>query len=500
MYRYLWVSILGIAAGSGSLTFNGAVGGLTPLGAITISSANNVTENGGVIATSLTQSAGTGTTTLNGTVITSGGAGINLTGVNLVINGGVATSGGGGVTVNESGTIASAATGDIVAGGAVSMTAGGTVTTAGDVGGTVVSLKGVGMDNSGVVSGTASVTIDAGGGGTLANSGTIANGGAGSTAPIVLRGDSMVLGGAITGHAAPVTLTTSTASRPISLVGAAGGSLVLSQAELDKPTTTGGLTVGDVLHAADITIGGTVATPAGSSGGFTINAGYDGVAGGSGRILDSGTGLINVADNVTLKTHGNIGDPGPSIAPVHVGNATTLATLTEVGDIYIDKAGPLAIAGITSGGGQAFFTTTGAITQTGPILNVGSLHATVSGIGGVTLQNDLNTVSYLDLTAPGALAYHQAADYTVVQATGNGMDFASHGNLNLVAVIAGGPLNIDAGLGDVVVSTTGAISISGPGKVLGRNLSFNLANAVNFTGGSNLVNPGCWELMSCPVL
>jgi hypothetical protein len=80
------------------------------------------------------------------------------------------------------------------------------------------------------------------------------------------------------------------------------------------------------------------------------------------------------------------------------------------------------------------------------------------------------------------------------------MDFASHGNLNLVAVIAGGPLNIDAGLGDVVVSTTGAISISGPGKVLGRNLSFNLANAVNFTGGSNLVNPGCWELMSCPVL
>ena len=64
------------------------------------------------------------------------------------------------------------------------------------------------------------------------------------------------------------------------------------------------------------------------------------------------------------------------------------------------------------------------------------------------------------------------------------MDFASGGNLNLAAVIAGGPLNIDAGSGDVSLSTTGAISISGPGKVLGRNLNFNFANAVTFSGGS----------------
>jgi hypothetical protein len=125
------------------------------------------------------------------------------------------------------------------------------------------------------------------------------------------------------------------------------------------------------------------------------------------------------------------------------------------------------------------------------MLNVGSLHTTITGAGGITLQNDLNTVSFLYLDAPGALAYHQEANYTVVQATGNGMDFSSHGNLNLAAVITGGPLNIDAGSGDVSLSTTtGEISITGPGKVLGRNLNFVFANAVNFNGGSNLVNPG----------
>jgi hypothetical protein len=240
----------------------------------------------------------------------------------------------------------------------------------------------------------------------------------------------------------------------------------------------------------DIIIGGTVATPVGSSGGFTINAGYDGAAGGTGRILDSGRPA----------RHGERRDPEGSWQHRRSGPCRRAGTCRqrdqsdradEGGNMSTPtRPGALVIGGINGGGGQVFLTTTGAITQTGPMLNVGSLHATITGAGGVTLQNDLNTVDYLYLNAPGALAYHQAADYTVVQATGNGMDFSSHGNLNLAAVISGGPLNIDAGSGDVSLSTTGAISITGPGKVLGRNLNFTFANAVNFNGGSNLVNPG----------
>jgi hypothetical protein len=322
--------------------------------------------------------------------------------------------------------------------------------------------------------------------GTLDNSaGTITNGG--GSAPIVLMGDSMSLsGGFVTGGSGAITLTSGTPGQAISLI--SGSGLLLVQADLDVLTTTGGLTIGDSGHIGDITVGGTVTTP-GVTGGFTINNGYDGVAGGpGGRILDSGAGLIDVADAVTLKAYGDIGATGP--APVHVGAATSLSTLSESGNVYVAKNGPLVLAevGVDNPAGAAFFTATGSITQSAPIA-VNSFHAAVTGAGDITLLDSLNTVSTLYLVAPGKITYHQDASYTVAAATGNGMDFSSADNLNLAAVIAGGPLNIDAGSGDVDLTTTGAITITGPGQVLGRNLNFNFANAVNFVGGSNAVTP-----------
>jgi hypothetical protein len=46
-------------------------------------------------------------------------------------------------------------------------------------------------------------------------------------------------------------------------------------------------------------------------------------------------------------------------------------------------------------------------------------------------------------------------------------------------------LNIDAGDGDIFLSTNGAITIEGPGHVLAKNISLNLANRVEFSGGTN---------------
>jgi filamentous hemagglutinin family protein len=373
--------------------------------------------------------------------------------------------------------------GTVTSAGNLAVTAGGLLDVSGPASGTTVSLKGVGLTNSGTISGSASVTVDAGSG-ALTNNGTITNGVVTtSTAPIVLKGDSMSLGGTIEGNAAPVTLTSGTAGLAITLGGAGGLSLSLTDLDAPHLHTSGGLIIGETSHTGPITIAGTLTKPTGTTGGFTINAGYGGSAGTIG-----GAGVINIADNVTLSAHGAIGGSG---SPIQVGTSVaTLSALSSNGDIYVDKTGALAIGGISSGGGDVFLTATGPITQTGPLLNVGSLHATVTGAGGITLQhNDLvdgydNTVSYLYLNAPGALAYRQDADYTVVQAAGNGMDFASAGNLNLAAVITGGPLNIDAGAGDVSLSTTGAISITGPGQVLGHNLNFNFANAVTLTGGS----------------
>jgi hypothetical protein len=289
----------------------------------------------------------------------------------------------------------------------------------------------------------------------------------------------------VTGNAAPITLTSGSAGQAISLI--AGSGLVLTQAGLNTLTTTGGVSIGDGLHTGDITVGGTVTKPPGTTGGFAINNGYGGSAG---RILDGGVGFLDIADNVTLKAHANIG--ASAVAPVHLGSlVTSVSTLSETGNTYVDKTGPLVISGIGGGGGQVFLTSTGAITQTGPILQVGSLNATVSGAGGITLQDNSNTVTNLYLTAPGALAYRQTTGYNVVQATGSGMDFSSvNGSISLASITAGVPLSIDAGSGDVTLSTAGVISISGPGKVLGRNLSFNFPSTVTLSGGSNTPNPG----------
>ena len=341
------------------------------------------------------------------------------------------------------------------------------------------------------VSGPGGVILDATTG-TLTLYGNVNNGGPGSVAPILFKGDGMSLsGGSVTGNSAPITLTTGTSGQEISLI--AGSGMTLQQSDLDVLSTTGGLTIGDALHTGDITIGGTVSTPAGTTGGFTINNGYDGdvhVGVTAGRILDSGAGLLDVADVVTLKAYGNIGGPGPA-APVHIGAATSLSTRSETGNVYIGKNGALVLAGVSvdNPAGEAFFTATGSITQSAPIA-VNSLHATVTGAGDITLLDSLNTVGVLYLEAPGAIIYHQDATYTVAQAIGSGMDFSTAQDLNLAAVISGGPLNIDAGSGDVDLTTTGAITITGPGQVLGRNLNFNFANAVNFIGGSNVANPG----------
>jgi hypothetical protein len=82
----------------------------------------------------LTQTAGTGTTTLqrrgHGT---NAAGGISLTGTNLALNNTLTTTGTGPVTLNESGTITLAAAGDIVSDGAVSLTATGGISTAGDI-------------------------------------------------------------------------------------------------------------------------------------------------------------------------------------------------------------------------------------------------------------------------------------------------------------------------------------------------------------------------------
>jgi hypothetical protein len=126
---------LSLTAGTGNITLTGGVGQTTRLGAVTVVSATHVTA-AAIRASSLKQQNGSGLTTLNGAVNTNVGGlggGVSLNGENLTVNNSITTTSGGTVTVTEAGTATFSSNGDIIADGAVSLSATGGISTAGDV-------------------------------------------------------------------------------------------------------------------------------------------------------------------------------------------------------------------------------------------------------------------------------------------------------------------------------------------------------------------------------
>ncbi len=71
----------------GNIGFAGAIGAITPLAAITILDAQDVSVQGPIHAASLVQVTGSGTTTLRGNVTTSSAEGLDLTAPNVVLDG-----------------------------------------------------------------------------------------------------------------------------------------------------------------------------------------------------------------------------------------------------------------------------------------------------------------------------------------------------------------------------------------------------------------------------
>jgi hypothetical protein len=84
-----------LSAGTGNIVFTGAVGGTISLGAITINSAADVTATSTISAASFTQTAGTGTTTFNALLSTTGNVSVT-TGV-ITLN---APAGAGTININ----------------------------------------------------------------------------------------------------------------------------------------------------------------------------------------------------------------------------------------------------------------------------------------------------------------------------------------------------------------------------------------------------------------
>ncbi|MFH1043834.1 MAG: hypothetical protein V1796_01955, partial [Pseudomonadota bacterium] len=123
------------AGTGGNIFFSGAVGGVTRLGAITITNANDVTESAGITAASLVQAAGLGTTTFNGPVNANTVTGVQIATNNIVTGSGgtITTTAGsvGVVTLTNSGALVIGA--PINADGNVTQNGSGSTTLNGDI-------------------------------------------------------------------------------------------------------------------------------------------------------------------------------------------------------------------------------------------------------------------------------------------------------------------------------------------------------------------------------
>ena len=122
---------LNLAAGNADITFGEKVGN-TRLGKLTVTSARNITANDSITASSISQNAGTGTTTFKGALDTNTADGISLTGNVFNLNT-INTTGNGGVTINNSGQLTISPAADFTLDGAFSQTGTGAVSTAADI-------------------------------------------------------------------------------------------------------------------------------------------------------------------------------------------------------------------------------------------------------------------------------------------------------------------------------------------------------------------------------
>jgi len=126
------VQDLTLTAGTGDITLTGAVGGIARLGTLHIVSANDVNANL-INVGSLSQNAGTGTTTFNGTINTDEALGLNVTGNNFTFNQTTTTTNSGPVIIDNTGTLTLAAAADMTLDGPFNQTGSGNVVTGADI-------------------------------------------------------------------------------------------------------------------------------------------------------------------------------------------------------------------------------------------------------------------------------------------------------------------------------------------------------------------------------
>ncbi|HTL68934.1 MAG TPA: hypothetical protein VL200_14820 [Lacunisphaera sp.] len=496
---------LSLTAGTGDITFTGAVGA-TRLGNVTINSAGNVTASSSFSASTITQSAGAGTTTFNGATDTNATGGISLTGTNLAVNNTLTTTNTGPVTINESGTASFAAAGDITADGPVSITAAGGISTAGDVTTTndnvtynsATTLTGPVAINTGSGVGTIAFNSTLGGGQNLnltAGTGDITFTGAvgGTRLGNITIANANNVTASSTFSAATITQSAGTGTTTFNGAvdtNAAGGVSLTGNAQVlnaNLTTTTGGpvtfTNAGLLTLNANVISDGAVtqngAGPVTITGSRTISTTSDNVdflravtLNGSGSTVAINTATTGTGGNITFQSTLDATTAGAnaedlSLTAGTAGNITFTGAVgtTRLGDVTIASAknvtasSTFSVATLTQSAGTGTTTFNGAVdtnaaggvSLTGTNLvvnqpltttNAGPVTISESGTAGFPATGDINADGAVSITATGGIA--TAGDVTT---TNDDITFAS-------ATVLTGNVALNAGSGNLSFSNT----------------------------------------------
>jgi trimeric autotransporter adhesin len=400
---------LGITAGTGNVLFSGVVGGSDKvLGAVTITSAGNLTADLAFTAAALTQTAGSGATLFTGAVTTTGKAETAGGVVNIA-----ATVG----TIDFDSTITTnggSTTGIGRAGGNVTLhSTTGTI----DVDGTISTIgSAAAADGVGGAGGTVTITTD--GTDAITVEAITTTGGAGHT-----DGNGGV-GGEIS---ITSTSSTTTLGANIAAIGGAGGGGAGTQGAGGDVTCVSATVLGGSILIDTGATAGTV-TFSNTLNGTAAHTQTLGITAGTGHIVFSGTVGTTALGAVTLTSATNVTGAiftATSLTQTAGAGTTTFSgTVTTTGKADVAggvvniaaTVGNISFAAITANGGTpttsagenggdvTLYSAGGTIAVTGTISTIGS-NATADGNGGVggdvVITGAADTVDVVAITTTG---------------------------------------------------------------------------------------------------
>jgi filamentous hemagglutinin family protein len=429
------------AGTAGDITLNGAIGNNTALGAFQITSTHNASIGGGPLnATTITQLAGTGTSSFTGLLNASAAGGISMTGAGFSFTGGAATAAGGSFALANSGAV-------------------------------TISTAGLALDGGFSQTGAGTLTL---------------------STSIVTTGDAV-------SFAAPVTLGAGASVDTTNAGGSAAGANIVFTSAINATTagveglTLNAGTAGDISLAA---VGATTATGLLTLSGHNINLNSTVTTGGGVGVAVTNTGVLTIGGTMTLD--GNMTQTGTG------GTVQANASISTTGDtIGLGGAVTVGAGGLTFnsvGGtvnfGSALALGSNAFTISANDINFFGGAGSVTGTSTITLQPGVDGTSIgiaggsgtLQLTGTDLLALANGFSQIIIgRATGSQA-------ININAATFADPV-LFRSPGGGTISVLGALA-----GATGSNASFTLTGTSPIDVNANIVTDGQAIQINGPVV